>query len=214
MLKKLSPGSKKIESRGCGIFFGLFLAGSAFPGLVALVRILSDDPESEWVTSGISIFFVAACIVIGLAVIAVNVISWISEARIGKPEVSINAESVRVGDGFSVNYSQTFRQKTEVTKIRMSLIKRESATFSAGTDTTTVTHDEPAGEFEAPPKLFEAGEKLNFSRGMKIPAGGMHTFRTKHNEISWLVRVKVDITGWPDYSEEFEVRVLAGRVAG
>jgi len=49
---------------------------------------------------------------------------------------------------------------------------------------------------------------LSFTKQMEIPGNAMHSFSCMHNWIYWLVRVKGDIPGRPDFREEFELRVV------
>jgi hypothetical protein len=131
--------------------------------------------------------------------------------RAGNPEVAVSNSAVRVGDGFSVGYSQAFKRRAEVRGGSVALVQRERATHTSGSSSTTVTHEETAETFEIPAGTFAAGDVLAFSRGMRIPPAGMHTFKARHNEIAWLLRVKVDIAGWPDYREYFEIAVQPQR---
>jgi hypothetical protein len=189
------------------LFFGLFFLLTAAPGLIVSVLSLIRDPQSNWFTSGISTLCTSLFAVIGLVIIGASVFPWIAELRVGKPEISISTTSVRVGDGFSVDYSQIFKKKADVKGIKVSLLQCERATYSSGSSSTTVTHEEITTEFDSPARIFETGDLLTFRRGIEIPRDGMHTFKTNHNEIAWLLRVKVEIASWPDYREDFEINV-------
>jgi hypothetical protein len=210
-VNKLKPGSGSSQSRGCGVLFGLFFISTAVPGLIVSIKTLLADPESDRLSYGASTLCTSLFLVIGLIIIGASVIPWIAELRMGKPEISISSGSVRVGDGFSVNFSQTFKKQADVKGIRMALVKQERATYSDGSNFTTVTHEETAAEVAFPARVYEAGELLTFSRGMQIPHDGMHTFHAKYNAIAWLLQVKVDIAGWPDYRQDLEIQVLPGR---
>jgi len=206
-MNMLKPSSGTRLGRGCGLSFGIPWTLIAGVFLVSAAASLIEDPAHNIFPAAPVILVSLVFVAIGLMIISASVIPWIAELRISKPEVAISKNSVRIGDGFSVSYSQTFRQKADVRGIKVSLVKREQATYSSGSSSTTVAHEEPAAEYEYPAKTYEAGEILSFSRGMEIPQNGMHTFRSAHNQIAWLMRVKMDVAGWPDYLEDFEVYV-------
>ena len=75
--------------------------------MISAIVLLVEDPKS-WYTSGSSILCAFPFFLAGLAIIAAGVLPWIAGLRIGKPDVSISSNSVRVGDAFSVSYSQYF----------------------------------------------------------------------------------------------------------
>lgn len=43
---------------------------------------------------------------------------------------------------------------------------------------------------------------------VEIPAGAMHTFRGRRNQVIWVLTVRAEIARWPDVNEEFEVSVF------
>jgi hypothetical protein len=182
--------------------FACFWTGAALLGAVAMVR------ENEFTIWTLAFpLFGLPFIAIGAGMLWYGIVPWIAGLRVTKPEVTIDNTSVRVGDSFTVGYSQTFKHRTEVKGVKFSLLLRETARYQSGSTTTTIRHDETAAEFEYPGQSYEAGSVLAFSRSMEIPRSGMHSFQAVHNSIAWLLQVKVDIPGWPDYREEFEIQV-------
>ena len=212
-LNALEPSRGAQIGRACGVLFGIPWTLCACLFLVLAVGGFSQDPKGSLLPVLPAVLVSLLFIVIGLAMIIAGVLPWIARMRVAKPEISLSTSTLSVGEGFSVYYAQTFKQTSDVQGIKLQLILRERATYQRGTDTTTVTHDETAAEYAFPAKVYESGEQLSFSRSMEIPPDGMHTFRGRRNKILWLLRVKVDIAGWPDYSEDYElfVQPSAGR---
>ena len=212
-MNALKPSRGRELGRACGVLFGIPWTLCACVFLVFAAGSLIQDPQQDLLPALPAILISLLFIVIGLAMITAGVLPWIARMRVAKPEISLSTGTLRVGDGFSVYYAQTFKQTSDVKGIKLQLILRERATYQRGTDTTTVTHEETAAEYDFPAKVYESGEQLSFSRSMEIPPDGMHTFRGRRNQILWLLRVKVDIAGWPDYCEDFElfVQPSAGR---
>jgi len=134
--------------------------------------------------------------------------------KLGPPEVHLSHEAVRVGEGLTVRYRQPFAKPVTVTRITLDWISRETATYRRGTDTVTVTHEERIDGAVFPSQSFAAGQAFEDERRFTVPLSGMHTFAATRNTLRWYVRLRVEIPGWPDLREEYEVRVLPEMVAG
>jgi hypothetical protein len=211
-VNRLKTGSGNALARGCGVLFGLLFMLPSLPILIAAAAGLLRDPENNLITAAVAAVCAAPFFLIGAGIVVASLVPWIAGMRVGRPEVTVSNSSLRVGDGFSVAYAQTFKRRAEVRGVGVALVQRERATYTSGSSSTTVSHEEEAETFEIPARTFEAGDVLSFSRGVRIPPTGMHTFKSRHNEIAWLLRVKVDVAGWPDYREYFEVAVQPRRV--
>jgi hypothetical protein len=193
--------------RGCLVLFGAVWTIFSCFFLAAPLGTMIANPQRNWITTLPVMLFGLPFIAFGLGLIGYGILPWIAGLRVSKPEASINNTTVKVGDSFTISYSQTFKHRTEVKGVKFSLLVRETARYQSGSTTTTVHHDETAAEFEYPGQSYETGDVLAFSRNMEIPRNGMHTFQGAHNSIAWLLQVKVDVAGWPDYREEFEIQV-------
>jgi hypothetical protein len=206
-MNTLKPPAGFAMGRGCLILFGaVWILFSCFFLLVLLGRLLAGS-KPDWISSLPAAVFSLLFITIGLGMIAFGILPWIAGIRISRPEVTVSSTSLRVGDSFTVGYSQTFKHRTDVRGVRFSLLQRETAMYQSGKSMASVSHDETAAEFEYPGQRYEAGDSLVFSRSMEIPRTGMHTFRSNHNSIVWLLQGRVEIAGWPDYREDFEIQV-------
>jgi hypothetical protein len=147
---------------------------------------------------------------IGLVLIAIGIYPWIAWLRVSRPEITIDKTALAVGESFTVGYSQNFKRRSEVRGIRLSLVMRERANYRRGKNSVTVRHDETIAEYDHPGQTYEADDELTFSQTIGIPKTGMHTFHATHNSIDWELRVKVDVAGWPDYRDTFDLQVRPG----
>ncbi|MBM4425099.1 MAG: hypothetical protein FJ030_17255 [Chloroflexi bacterium] len=209
---------KLSSSGGCGkyaiLLFGLLWTGIScvtmlpIAGGMLAASSSSDDPASMLMSLAFPLAFGGCFVAVGLAFIIGGLRPIIAGARVSKPEVAVSNSTLRSGEEFTLDYQQMFKAGTDVERITIQLILRESATYRRGTDTVTVTHDHIVQSFETPARHFEGGETFNDRRRMIIPRGAMHTFEAYRNKLAWLVKVKVEIKGWPDFDEEYSIRVL------
>ncbi len=144
---------------------------------------------------------------VGLVIIASGIYPWIAWLRVTRPEIVIDKTTVGVGEMFTVSYSQNFKSRCEVRGIQLALVMRETAHHGSGKNSHTYHHEEPIAQQDHPGQSFEAGETLAFSQPIAIPKSAMHTFHAMNNSIDWKLNVKVDIAGWPDYQDFFELAV-------
>lgn len=175
---------------------------------LSLESFLESGPIAVLSVVGFPLAFTGCFVVIGLAFIAAGLRPLIAGTKVSKPEVAVSNSTLRSGDEFTLDYQQMFKSGTDVERITIQLILREWARYRRGTDTVTVTHDHVVQAFETPARHFEGGESFNDRRRMAIPLGAMHTFEAMRNKLMWLVKVKVEIKGWPDFEEEYSIRVL------
>jgi len=187
---------------GCILGFALFWLG--FSVLWTVMAWRSG--------AGLGALFGIPFILIGIVMIVGAFWRTIASVKVAPPAIHVSKERVRIGENFSVTYEQSFRMPSEVLDSKVELIFRESATYQQGTDTRTDTHEEVIDFFESPAKRFERGEKSHESGTFEIPKDAMHTFNQSKNKLQWFVRVDVDVQGWPDMVEEYEIQVLPERM--
>jgi hypothetical protein len=152
-------------------------------------------------------FFIGIFVLVGLIFLVVGIIPMFARTRISAPEVSISNANLRSGESFALSYQQNFKSGVDVEKLMVQLLLRESATYRRGTDTVTVTHDHVLQTFEEPARHFDGGQQFVQNFRWEIPRGAMHSFQASRNKLYWIVKVKVDMKGWPDYDEEFGLTV-------
>ncbi len=143
----------------------------------------------------------------GLVILAAGIYPWIAWLKVTRPEIVLDKTTVGVGETFTVSYSQNFKGRSEVRGIQLVLVMRESAHHSAGKNSHTYHHESTIEQHDHPGQTVEAGETLAFSQTIGIPKNGMHSFHAMNNSIDWMLKVKVDIAGWPDYRDSFDLAV-------
>jgi hypothetical protein len=200
-MPQLKPSGTQRLGRNCLTSFGFLWLGFALFWTFMAWRS----------GGGMMALFGIPFILIGIAMIVGSFWRVIAGIKVAPPKISISKDRCHLGERIGVVYEQAFRMPSEVLDSRIELVFRESATYQQGTDTRTDTHEVVPDFFDGPIKNFEAGELVRESGTLNIPVDGMHSFVDKHNKLQWFVRVKVDVQGWPDQVEEFEVTVLPER---
>ncbi len=130
-----------------------------------------------------------------------------SRAKVGKPTVTLPT-TLRLGEKFEVPYYHTFNQQISCEQFSIQLIFEERATYSQGSDTRTVTHEQVIAESILPARIFQPGDMIADSLAWQIPRDAMHTVKAPRNVLRWLVRLKFVIPKSPDYVDEYEINVL------
>lgn len=211
MQLKRAPGSS--VGRYFLLIFGLLWTciscAISIPMVVAFggAGLLEGDLTSI-LTAALPLAFIGCFDLIGLAFIVGGLRPLIAGARVAPPEVTVSNLNLKSGEEFSLDYRQTFKGATDVIRIATQLVLRESATYRRGTDTVTVTHDHVVESAETAERHFEAGETYANRHRWAIPRGAMHSFEASNNRLRWLIKVKVEIKGWPDYDDEYGLQVL------
>jgi hypothetical protein len=193
-MKPLNKPRGSLMGQGCFLAFALLWTGFSVFMFVMAWR------EKE--------AFISLFLVIGLVMIVAALWRFFSKLRLSAPMLMISHTELCVGERFNLDYQQTFKGASDVTKASISLVFQEAATYTQGTDTRTDRHDIVVETHEIPGRRFESGEVLQQSFSMMVPADAMHTFIAKNNELQWLIRVHVDIVDWPDMKEDYPIRVL------
>ena len=183
---------------GCLLFFGL--AWMAFSAIFVLVGIGNEDTTFTIVGT--------VFVLVGLAIFLIGALSYYTRLRIGKPEITISEQMLRVGESFTVNFFHSFKSGAQVDNIRLELVFRETATYQQGTDTRTVTHNHIIAEFEEPGGRFQAGHLIQKNYDLQIPPDSMHTLKVRRNKLEWFVRFSMKVPRLPDFSEEYELEVV------
>lgn len=131
-------------------------------------------------------------------------------SRIGEPAVYVSAQRVPVGGRLLVAYEQKWKRATEVNRIELQLVLRETVTRGSGEDSRTEIDEETVQQFCTPRRRFERGEHFRQEYTFRIPPESMHTFITpsRNNQITWYLKLFVEIPRSPDVHREFEIIVL------
>lgn len=193
--------TKPVKSRnrpGCLLLFGLFWI--AFSSIFVLVGLGNDDTTFA--------VFGGVFVLIGVGLLLWGGMSYYTRLRVGKPEITISEQMLRVGESFTVNLYHSFQRTVQVENVRLELIFRETATYQQGTDTRTVTHNHIIAEFEEPGGQFQSGHIIQQNYNLQIPPDSMHTLKVRRNKLEWFVRFSLKVPRLPDFVEEYELEVV------
>jgi hypothetical protein len=183
------------------------IAVLAFIGVMwtccSLVVTVPMALNEEWT----GVLFSLCFVIPGLLILAYAATIYYSRARIGKPEVLISNTNLSVGEQFTVNLMHTFKRNVQIDRLEVQLIFKETATYQQGTDTRTVIHEDVYENFELPSGQYQAGQTIQDTYTMQIPADAMHTLNVRRNQLQWFVRVRASIPKLPDYVDEYELMV-------
>jgi len=194
------------------VFVGVIFVLTSCAGALFVVPGLKGNYTVANLLSGSNIggliggaLFGLSFFVVGIIMLAIGSRVFLARTRLAPPEVTLSTQTPRVGDVVTLSYKQNFRSATDVQLIRFQLLLRERATYRRGTDTITVRHDNVAQEFQLPARRFGSGE--GFQDQHQFQVQGMHSFKANHNELIWLIQVRVEMPGWPAYEEEYPLQV-------
>lgn len=201
-MQVMEKSTSSHSGQGCGIGFAVLWIG--FSLFLTFVFWRSEGfPE---------LLFPLGFVGIGLIILVGMLWRYFARVKVGRPNISVSKDTVRVGETFNVIYEQEFRQVTETQSLTIQLIFRESATYTRGTDTRTDKHDTVLDRHEASGRRFESGEIFRLDCSFTIPDNAMHTFVEDKNKLQWFVSIHIDILNWPDLHEEYEIIVLPDRM--
>ncbi|MEP7359401.1 MAG: hypothetical protein ABI847_19275, partial [Anaerolineales bacterium] len=200
---------------GCMIGFGLIFAlvgcGTLVGPLVGYIPTLLSGgglpSTAVLVGMGGTLLFSLPFMGVGILIMVLGIRPFLARAKVSKPEVALSNTSPAVGEPVTFSYRQTFKSAADAKRLQFQLVLRESATYRRGTDTVTVHHEHIVQEYEEPPRRFQGGESLTQQRQFQVPRQGMHTFSANRNKLDWFIRARVELTGWPDFIEEYPLVV-------
>lgn len=167
--------------------------------LVLVVREMARGRVSGWVCASLFLILWAA-VCLGLTGAAIH-----AGLALFNPRATVTLARGAVPPGGAADLQWTFDGRYDrIRRLTLRLEGRERATYRQGTDTLTDTN-----AFATLP-LFGTDRNDRVARGkcaLHVPAGAMHTFRARHNEIRWFLVVHGEIPRWPDVKSEFEIEV-------
>ncbi|MDA7979764.1 MAG: hypothetical protein MPJ50_13435 [Pirellulales bacterium] len=179
-------------------------------GIVGVVGsiLFMQDGVGSWPLLIVSVFGV-----VGLLILAGSIHKLLAQSRIHPPVIALSTSPVLLGESVTGRFSQTPKRGIKINKISVKIICRESATYTHGTNTSTVTHDVSVEEHillenqhASPLQPLEGDFSINISDD------AMHSFSANRNSIQWLIEMHTDIAGWPDYKHAVKFDVAAQRV--
>ncbi len=164
-----------------------------------------------FITTGFLGFLAFCGALIGyVGVFALAARNW--ETRISQlmdfPTVLATTDELALNEPLTVQYSQHFKQDTTIEVLRVQLVLREWVRYTQGTNTYTDTRDIVQDEDWRDMVAVTAGETVEREFKLRVPEHAMHTWRTADdNRIHWMLRLDVDLPGWLDYKETYNIVV-------
>lgn len=152
--------------------------------------------------------FGAPFVLIGLLLLGFSLAPLMARAKVAAPQALISQHPLRVGEKFTFTFRLRLKQPTEVQRVRLQWVFRETAIYQRGTETYTETYERLVEGEEYPASSVRLGDTLHLERSFQVPVDGMHTFIAPHNKLQWFLKVQAEISRWPDFKEEYEVTVL------
>ncbi len=192
---------KASQTPGCA--FSIIAAIALFWNGITWGIMLASGPRDWGARIFLSIF-----VIIGLLLAVVAFVQFLAMFN-PRPVLTAAAPAVPLGGSVAVRWRFTGNVR-RLTRLRLSLMAREEATYRRGTTTATdksVFHNAV---------LLDTADRAQMAGGtvqVEIPRGLIHTFTAQNNRIVWLLHVHGDIPRWPDVDAEFPITVLPRDVA-
>lgn len=132
-------------------------------------------------------------------------------ARRAVTEIVLELETpvLHLDDGFDFNARIVPRTDLDVNAVFAHFECLEKAHYRAGTRSRTFTRV----AWEESLQLAERGrcrrdQTVRFGGHFRTPVDGMCTFIGANHQVTWRLRIHLDIARWPDVREEFDIEVL------
>lgn len=145
--------------------------------------------------------FVGLFALIGLVVLYAA-IRKILEGMKPRPGLRLNADKLMPGGSAELQWGFSSGDTGGTSRLCLTLIGRESATYRRGTKTTTDK------SVFARLVLVDTSSAKQIQRGnvsVPIPADTMHSWIASNNRIEWVIELVQEIPNWPDVKCEYAV---------
>ncbi len=189
---------------------GIVIAAIIWNGIVATITTVwyLNDGLSFWLVLVMSIFGG-----IGLVLLFAAIHQLMAASRMQRPVISLSISPVFIGESVLARFAQVPKRAVKINRVTASVVCRESATYTHGTNTSTVTHDASKQEFVVLEHVDASPlQPLEGEFAIQIPDNAMHSFSAARNSIQWIIETHTDIAGWPDYKHSLTFDVAAQRV--
>ena len=162
----------------------------------------------------VGIFTLALCV--GVPILAAGLATGyftfrkqLAERRLGEVNVTIDTSVVAPGDSLPITVSFTPRKAGTINQVLATLTATETAISGSGTNKSTHTNKLYNLPFNLQgPESFQAHQKVTFSGTLSMPDTDAYSFDTGDNEVSWGLKVKIDIPMWPDWLQKLNLALV------
>lgn len=159
-----------------------------------------------------AVIFSLMCVVMpgALVLYAASAVWWRRQlgAMMDLPTIHATSDVLQRGDPLDIEYRQHFKKATEIESLRVQLTLREWVRYTQGTSTHTDTRHIVMDEDWIDMQAVSAGEDFTHTFKLRVPDNAMHTWETaSDNKITWHVVVELDMPGWVDLRNNYNVMV-------
>lgn len=123
------------------------------------------------------------------------------------PRVYVADDFLRRNDDLQVRYKQRFKQKTEITTLKVQLVLREWVRYTQGTSTHTDQRDIVIDEDWLDHEPIRPEQIYEHDFDLRVPSNAMHSFEASNNKITWHLVIDLDLPGWIDYKNSYALTV-------
>jgi hypothetical protein len=106
------------------------------------------------------------------------------------------------GEEFEASISFVPQSDLDILGVSAELIGEESTIVRSGSTSSTYTHElyaDNATQTDGKTGLCKAGEKATFHFTHTVPEDAAYSLELGDNELSWILRIHIDIKRWPDW---------------
>lgn len=146
--------------------------------------------------------------------LAYNLISEFWHRRgIGQTHVELSDHPLAVGGEYHAYLMQTGRM--EARTLLVELVCEESASYQQGTDSRTSTETVIRQELRKWRNLtIDPSQPFEVEFSFRIPTDAMHSFRSPHNEIRWMLIVRGETSRAQEILRQFVMNIRPASLAG
>jgi len=191
-----------------GALLGLIFVALFWNGIVSVFLVHVYKEWRSGSPDGCATLFLLPFVVVGLGLVFA-VLRQLLVLFNPRVVLTLNPGQLTPGQSAYVNW-RVGGQASRVQRLRITLEGREEASYRRGTDNYTDK------ETFAVIRIADAAQSFEIAEGSgraDVPATAVPTFTASHNKIVWLFKVKMEIAGWPDSEDEYEVLVRPGGAA-
>ncbi len=194
------PGVVKIAWAIGGCFFLLFF--SIFTTFVVIVGLEAGAlPALLFGTVEFAVITIVAFFLLR---------KRLARRKLGPVEFTVKPSRLRAGETTTLDVRFEPRQILRLNGIQVRLACTEIAVSGSGTKRTTHRHTvhEQTHELIDSNESFFPGDPVELQTLLELPEDATPTFGFSDNKLGWSIDLKIDIPGWPDYTDSHAVRVV------
>ncbi len=203
LARRLPPSD---VSAGCACV-GVLAAAAFWNGIVSVFVWQAVDALRRGNPEWFLMVFLIPFVLVGLVLVVVGAVAagvWVVALLVGKVTVEVDAHPFVPGGTYRGRVDQA--GLCRLRKVGVALVCTESATYQAGTTQSTDRKEVAKEPADLPEPLPAAPTDF----AVTVPAGAMHSFEAKKNEVTWKVTVWGRVLGVLPYERGFEVVVRPG----